>query len=689
MIKSIRKILSYPEWWLVIVPLIAYRQVAFFQNTMQWDMTDQVFVWHRFISECFHQHLLPLWCPYSRLGYPFFADPQSGLFYPVTWIFTYFFDYSLYTNNLEFIIHVIGGAFGMKFLLESLHVRRDTACVFGLVYALSGPFVSNATHNTFIYSLCWLPFILGSYIRVLNTGHYRYSFLMAIFLYLQISGGYIGISIIVFYVLVFIFLYYLIFIFPAAGQKLSAFIFNHLLLLTFTLLLSFGFVYAVLKGLPYIDRQNGITKELANSIAFTPYSFLTFLFPGIINNDFIHFGTDLTMRSMYMGLFTLLLAMISLFSPSRIRLIISAGVIFFLMAALGSHAPVRGWLYDYVPLMDMFRMAAIFRFFACIGLIILAAYSFDEMFDRQNDRATKATINTIKFLCLVLFLFLCVVFLAERDNLHRPGFSSLFSFSEYLGHASIWSVVLLQGGIHLVILGFTLLVFIYLKSNALLQKYLIAAFIIMDLCIAVQGNIFSTIVSTKNVADMQAKVDKLPKGFPIVPNVSLASFNQWTDSSLAPPLWHNAGFLKKQIAFDGFNSYNLTAYNQLYDGKDFYRILSERKVVSAYPDSANISIVKFDPDHISFIVSSGRDETIYVGQFYFPGWKVKIDEGKQASMLREDSHHLMKCDVPRGEHLVEMSFEPAGVRLVFIYTLIAFVISGVSALILFYRAPIL
>ncbi len=651
---------------------------------MKWDMTDQIFVWHRFISECFHQHILPLWCPYSRLGYPFFADPQSGLFYPVTWIFTYFFHYSLYTNDLEFILHVIGAAFGMKYLLESLQVSRFTACVFGLVYALSGPFVSNASHIVFIYSLCWMPFILGSYIRVLQTGDYRYAVLMSIFLFLQISGGYIGLSIILFYVLVLVVLYYLFFFFSREPEKMKALIVNHFLVGAVTLLFSAGFVFAVLKGLPFIDRQNGVSREMTNSMAFTPMSFLTFLYPGISDNDRIQFGTDLTMRNIYMGLFTLLLVFVSFISPRRIKLFILGGSIFCLLAAMGDHTPIRSWLYSYVPLMNVFRMAAIFRFFSCLGFITLAAYAFDEIFEKRSEISIKA-IKNISAITFFLLLISCAVLLTKYYVLQLPTLVSVQRFTEFLKHTNIRTVIVLFNAIQMLLLGASFLILRSQKSNSF-KKYAIAALIVADMGMAVQSNIFSTIVCDRSLTEVQAQLDKLPIGFPIVSNVPLLTYNQWNNSTLAPPIWHNAGFLRKQVTFDGYNGYNLNVYNLLADRNDFYKIIAERNFIST-PDSLDISITKFDPDHIFFKSKSDRNGTASIGQFFYPGWHLRVDG--VPSKLMEDSLHLMKCDITRGDHMVEMSFEPEGARFVFIYTIAAFVIGLIWTAVLFLKPLIL
>ena len=686
MIKRIRQILFYPEWWLIVIPIIAYWQIALFHNTMQWDMTDQVFVWHRFISECFHQHFLPLWSPYSRLGYPFFADPQGGLFYPAIWLFTYFFDYSLYSNNLEFVTHVVGAAFGMRFLLRSLDIDRYTACSFGLVYALSGPFVSNASHIVFIYSLCWIPFILGSYIRMLKTADYRYALLMALFLFLGISGGYIGLSIILFYVLIFVFLYYMVFVFSSERQRFKDIVVNHIILSAMTFLLSAGFVYAVYIGLPFIDRQGGVSLGTANSIAFTPVSFLTFLYPAVANNDFLNFGTDVTMRNVYVGSLTLLLVIVSCFSYRRFRLVLLAGSILFLLAALGAATPMRGWLYSYVPLMNMFRMASIFRFFACMGFIMLAAFGFDDIFEKRNEMSMRVLKTSIVILVSLVIVFLCATLSSRGKQLYHPVISSLADFTDFLKHTSSWTVICYENIVHLVILLSAFLFLMRLRLNHVLQKYLLAGLLIFDLTIAIQGNMFSTIANVRSLRDVQYNLDKLPKGFPVVSNLPLLTFNQWNDSTLAPPIWHNGGFIHKQITFDGYNGYNLKSYNELSERKDFYEILSAQKFISTSPDSAKIMILRSEPGEILFKTSSSYDISVSIGQLYFPGWKVNLDRSRQSSAMMQDSLHLLKCEIPHGNHIVEMTFEPTGVKFIFIYTVVVFMLSLVCTVALFVRS---
>src|SRR5687768_2172542 len=91
---------------LVVFPFLAFWQIGWMQNTMKWDMIDQFFPYRYFIGECFNAGVLPSWNPYQFLGEPFHADPQSGFWYPVTWLLTLAGGYSVYTMNFEFVLHI-------------------------------------------------------------------------------------------------------------------------------------------------------------------------------------------------------------------------------------------------------------------------------------------------------------------------------------------------------------------------------------------------------------------------------------------------------------------------------------------------------------------------------------------------------------------------------------------------------
>lgn len=684
MIAVIKNKIYRAPWLLLLIPALAFWQITFFANTMKWDMLDQNFPWHRFISECFQQHILPYWCPYSRLGYPFFADPQSGMFYPVAWLFALVGRYTLYSNNWEFIFHITLAAVGMKVLLRSVDVARSSAYLFGAVYAMSGPMVSNATHIILIHSLCWLPFVLGSYVYMLRSHERRYALATAFFISMQVCGGYAGLTIILGYILAGGFLYWLVNVGIKDRKELLKAGVNNIIVLVATLALCAGFLYAVSYGLPYIDRTAGVTKQMANGIAFTPRSFITFILPLTAGNADLYFGTDSTMNNLYVGLLSLLLIVSALIMyPSRFKWVLVFVSAFFLLAAMGGSTPMRGWLYDYVPLMRLFRHAAIFRFVTAMSLIVLAAVAFDDLFGSDNKGPKYARL----VLGMIFISFMATAVVIGYAKLHQLLLIhevSLFELSQYWAQTNKWNVILLNILLQLVILGIAT-VLLFLRDSKVTRAG-ITFLLLAEMMISVQGNIFSTVASPVSVSHLQAALDKLPKGFPIPSNVSLSSCNEWNDSTLAPPMWHNAGFAKKQISYEGYNGFNLSAYNELADRKDFYQLVSSHSLVSAFPDSADTNIKSFNPNRICFDTKSDHAEILHIGQIFFRGWHLYIDGAEQGDSLGTDNTKLIRAQIPAGKHTVALEFEPTGVKLAFFYTVLIFLTVGSGTVFLFVRA---
>lgn len=107
--------------------LLGYREIAFMKYTAVYDMIDCYFPWRYFIGECLQNHTLPLWEPYQHLGSPIHANPQSGAWYPVTWLIGFFHGYNMSMMHLEAIFHVLIASFGFYFLLVYLEIEKKYA----------------------------------------------------------------------------------------------------------------------------------------------------------------------------------------------------------------------------------------------------------------------------------------------------------------------------------------------------------------------------------------------------------------------------------------------------------------------------------------------------------------------------------------------------------------------------------
>ena len=111
-------------------------------------------------QELLEHRVVPLWSPAILSGYPFFANPLSGLMYPPGWLALLF---PLPAGfNLLVALHLILGAFGLVALLRAEGVGLQPSLLGGLVFILSPKFIAHygAGHLTLIYAISWTPWLL-------------------------------------------------------------------------------------------------------------------------------------------------------------------------------------------------------------------------------------------------------------------------------------------------------------------------------------------------------------------------------------------------------------------------------------------------------------------------------------------------------------------------------------------------
>src|SRR6266498_1986113 len=75
---------------------------------------------------------IPFWSPTILSGYPFGADPLSGLYYPPGWLALLF--PQPFGLNLIIVLHLIWGGVGMYFMLRELKISERAALLGALTF---------------------------------------------------------------------------------------------------------------------------------------------------------------------------------------------------------------------------------------------------------------------------------------------------------------------------------------------------------------------------------------------------------------------------------------------------------------------------------------------------------------------------------------------------------------------------
>ena len=700
---------------LFIATVMAMLPLVLLQHPLKYDMIDQAYPWRYFIGECLRNGNLPLWNPYQLLGSPIHADPQSSAWYPVTWFFGYLFGYDIYVISFDFLLHIFLAGMGMFYLAKQLKYRNETAFIMGVSYMLSGFFIGNAQHFMWIISGTWIPFITGAFISLKNAPSISGAVKLALAFFMIMTGGYPAFVFLLLYLLTAIFILFAI---DYIRRK------EYRALFRFTGYLGISGVFTILSGMVVLisvyhlqdamTRGAGVTLKQALFGAFTPKSFVSFILPFASIRDMDYYGTDLSMSNAYFGLMTLVFFLTGLMirRTKLVNLFLAWGL-FCLAASAGSALPVREFLYHYVPFMNLFRFPALFRIFFILSFIIVAGFAFDEWRKGPQNFSVKLRISILAVSGLLLGLVIYALFQKDLDMMYFIK-NQLLIFSE---KSLVVQHILFQGLIQLILLTF----FCLLIAKWQFKKYALAAIIFIagtDMIIATRLNGPYTLYSDLfKSADLYRYARQFPEGFP-VPGQGPIIDNKDSRKLVYQAFWRNLNIFHKQVSYEGYNPLHLKGFEDMADNhpKLFETILQNPLVYLAdraspldslpfheKEDKYNKGRVYFDEidyerlRQLNFTSNSG--DTVYITVFSpvlvkarcenqrevllnllqnnYYGWKASVDG--QPVEIYTGNMSFITVKVPAGDHEVEFSYDPSGVRIGFWVTLLA-LIAGIILL---------
>ena len=106
---------------------------------------------------------LPLWNPYNASGEPWLANPQTGVFYPPTWLFLVLPFATAYILFLAAHVALLGCS---TFVLLRRFAARDGAFLAALTVMLCGPTLSLLDVQNTLTTLAWIPLVIWCAVSV-------------------------------------------------------------------------------------------------------------------------------------------------------------------------------------------------------------------------------------------------------------------------------------------------------------------------------------------------------------------------------------------------------------------------------------------------------------------------------------------------------------------------------------------
>ena len=344
-------------------------------------------------------HQIPFWSPTILSGYPFFANPLSGLLYPPGWLALIFplpFGF-----NLILALHLVFGGYGMFQLMKKEGLSHWAALFSGLGFALLPKIFAHygAGHLTLLYAITWTPWLLLCQANGAGFGKESRKFLIP-------AGIILGI---IFLADVRWFAY--------AGVLWVAYSIAHrydelwrVTLLRMVVQAGLACLVAAPLALPLIEYtllSSRVTMGVEQVGAFSlPFANLV----GVLFPDF-HGNHEWVIYAGGTGLALALLAVMTSTSHLRVKFW-GVVVLLSLIFALGEALPGFIWLAQ-IPGFDLLRAPSRAIFLAGIGLTALAGCGIEFIHTPSRNESHRSANLALVALAALTLAFGIVLFLLE------------------------------------------------------------------------------------------------------------------------------------------------------------------------------------------------------------------------------------------------------------------------------------
>ena len=138
-------------------------------TTPQWDTIDYHYSVQKFAGEELRSLRLPHWSEFSYAGFPFLADPQVGVWYPLNWPF-FLAGITPAALEWEIALHALLALMGAWLLAGLWLLNPWYAAVPAVLYGFSGFFAGHASHLGMFQTAAWLPLLLYGLHRAIRSG---------------------------------------------------------------------------------------------------------------------------------------------------------------------------------------------------------------------------------------------------------------------------------------------------------------------------------------------------------------------------------------------------------------------------------------------------------------------------------------------------------------------------------------
>jgi hypothetical protein len=633
---------------------------------LQYDAIDVFLPWRFFGSEAIRQGMVPLWNPYQDGGYPFFADLQYSIWNPELFIVSLFGRYNASTIQGLYILYVVLGGLGFRYLLIQLKLKEKYAFYGGILFMLSGILIGHAQSIVSILGAIWLPWALGSYLAVIKSNFsIRDLLAFSLFTFLMLSSGYQAVSIMLFYVFLVMGLYRIVeFIKTKENKALIRFFLGHIVAGGIVAILMLGIVVSLLDVFPHLARLSGVSLEETQKFIFHPKALISSVFPLAAMQERYPY-MDISFQNIFNGTLILFLLFYGVknyrkFHSPYIVILFVFGVIYGL-ASVAYFTPVQPFLVNYLPGFDLFFYPVFYRYFTWIILLVIASFGL------QYYHEIKRSNHFLYFLFGIL-LFFGVSAIITIDSFQIILSKQYSNWIEVFRKFTFNEAVLFQSLIHLgLIVSFIILYFIIQQKSKL-----IFVFLIVELGLIAQLNIPITVHGTTKTSSINNYLALKAEGF-FTPNNELPISRNDAFGKHAS-IWRNQGNFTNLPSLGGFSSFKLNNRKNVIDNQpEVEKYIASKPFAYLKSDKGIVQILHFSPNNFNLKVeTSTESDTLIIQQAKYDGWGATIN-GNKENILQVNGFE-MQIPLHKGQNIVEFNFQKPTIVFLFYLTNIGFLV---------------
>ncbi len=168
-----------------------YREVLAGQQGFGWDTIESYWPDLVYFSDELSAGHWPHWNPFDRGGYPFAADPQPGIYYPVQWLCAglgALFDTGWWLIQFKMLLHHVIAGVCLHAFLRHRGLPRVAASIGGLALIASTPWLIHKASNL-LWPIAWTPLLWIATDRLLQAPSARRAAVLALAISLAGSAG--------------------------------------------------------------------------------------------------------------------------------------------------------------------------------------------------------------------------------------------------------------------------------------------------------------------------------------------------------------------------------------------------------------------------------------------------------------------------------------------------------------------